>query len=990
MSTRDILTTMGMRAARGAETFEAAMAADLYEFWNRICDVAREQPQMFSGAQVEWIVRHLDARPSGAFTALLNLAGRDPGRAAGLCRTYRDLLARHPKEGLASAGYNLHEYNHLLDDEWIAAARGWYDENPEGAWGIMSAAGMYRASLLTPATIAWFEDRAEGHPENYARMLFGVADRDEARREEFLRKAVAAIDRFPGPALAAAATCARQEAHLSTGPVIDAVIRHLDANPEKAWEFLSGASYAVPAALTEERLDAMERNLASGAKSLYAILARVAAKSGDRARAALDRYARLLPARPYEAIEALYYLSHNETHLLRQDLVDGVAAHFSANPYHAFDVLRRCLDDRPELIQERHLEAGVANIAEASNWAFGFFKAVLQSRPEFAPIATVALFECLGREPQNRAGTREEEIDAIVAVAQASHVKTELERLLRMPPSAGSRRARALMAILFRQTSRSKQYVLLEALRFVATAAIRESGLPTPLWDFLMFLLDESGDDAVSTAAAERFLEGAFQLHYLMDRGADHDEFRRRFDPREPAAEAWPGGAEFLQRDEPLTRLYRVVATLSKRLGRTLRLRPIEEFARRAMAAEIELQQIEALLEGAEGKRRERLEERVAALNRQLSCWINPEYARAFGDPEAEKRLGEEARKLLARERRDLTKHLRDTLRAELTRLAVEGVDGSRMDLYRKRLRSVLGRDVDISRIEPSILPSFLFFSSLGDFPNNRKYLARLIEDRLEKRPHDWLRTEPPAAEWAARVRAARPGIRLDRWRAPFSKEFAYRPRDAAEERRRRVKADLAQARDLLEKAGATGIARGDRAELEAKLAELRAPAPEPEAEEKTPRRDPPDPRLLDEVETNLRRVRIVEDTPVTDFEGTLTLSVETDPFEILFMGEYGFASCLSLRGRNVWSAVSNAIDVDKAIVWAKEPGGNVVGRRLLALLPQGLLSYRTYTNRHGLALDPLFSEFVDALAAHVGTVVIHEGSPGALLSDQWYDDGAV
>ena len=140
----------------------------------------------------------------------------------------------------------------------------------------------------------------------------------------------------------------------------------------------------------------------------------------------------------------------------------------------------------------------------------------------------------------------------------------------------------------------------------------------------------------------------------------------------------------------------------------------------------------------------------------------------------------------------------------------------------------------------------------------------------------------------------------------------------------------------------------------------------------------------------NLERVRIAEQTPDSDFEGRILLTVETDPFEILFMGEYGFASCLSLRGSNAWSAVSNAIDIDKAIVWAKEPGGNVVGRRLLALTPRGVLTYRTYTNRHGLALDQAFSDFVEAYAKHCGVPIVHDGTTGPLLSDRWYDDGAI
>jgi hypothetical protein len=313
------------------------------------------------------------------------------------------------------------------------------------------------------------------------------------------------------------------------------------------------------------------------------------------------------------------------------------------------------------------------------------------------------------------------------------------------------------------------------------------------------------------------------------------------------------------------------------------------------------------------------------------------------------------------------------------------------MELYRNRLKDALGRDVDMAEIEPKILPAFLWFQAIGRMPNNTKYLRLLIEDRIARRPHDWLRTEPPALEWAERVRKEQPEVRLERWRAPFEKEFQYRPKDALAEKRRRIKADLAQARTLLEKAGARGLASDSYEELAAALQELTVPPPPSKGDGKEePKRPAPDPELLQEIGMNLERVRIAEQTPDSDFEGRILLTVETDPFEILFMGEYGFASCLSLRGSNAWSAVSNAIDVDKAIVWAKEPGGNVVGRRLLALTPRGVLTYRTYTNRNGLALDQTFNQFVDEYARHCGVPVIHDGTTGPLLSDRWYDDGAV
>ena len=54
------------------------------------------------------------------------------------------------------------------------------------------------------------------------------------------------------------------------------------------------------------------------------------------------------------------------------------------------------------------------------------------------------------------------------------------------------------------------------------------------------------------------------------------------------------------------------------------------------------------------------------------------------------------------------------------------------------------------------------------------------------------------------------------------------------------------------------------------------------------------------------------------------------------------------------------------------------------------MLTFRTYTNRHGLALDKAFDEFVEAYAKHVGVPLTRHAHSGPLLSDRWYDDGAI
>src|SRR6185369_13930383 len=133
------------------------------------------------------------------------------------------------------------------------------------------------------------------------------------------------------------------------------------------------------------------------------------------------------------------------------------------------------------------------------------------------------------------------------------------------------------------------------------------------------------------------------------------------------------------------------------------------------------------------------------SLSQQLGFWRDPKYPDALRNPEGSTGLPEEAQKFLGREIKDLTKNLRDALRAEAIRIAIAAVERSRMDLYRYRLREALGRDIDLEEVEPKILPAFLWFGAIGGLRNNGKYLRRLIEDRIAKRPHDWLRSEPPA-----------------------------------------------------------------------------------------------------------------------------------------------------------------------------------------------------------------------------------------------------
>lgn len=996
---------MRQRHQSEVKTLDDYFALAPGEVMNRLCDVARQSPQLLDEAAIDWASRHLGDSAGGFFNLLIQIAARDPERRAALLATYRKLLPEHPVAALGAAGYSLHEHNALLDAGWIEIADRHFDRNPDGAWGIFESAAMYRPQFITPADVDRFEARRAAMPRDYFISLLSLADHWEDRTTEYLGRVLRAFPEHPAEAVEAAAFAGADSPKLLTLDLVEAVLRHFEKSAEKAWEFFQRAVKTRPEYFDDALLDRLTAKSAQGPGTLHFIVRRLIDATPDRSSSLMDRYVAFVRRHPEKGIhDACYDFQREDARHLRRDLVDAVCAGFVANAYPAYDFLWHCVAERPELIGQKEVDAALKNIGHATNRAFGFFRELVKLRPEFTREGTLALFEALAQEPVNRAYVRLEELEGITAVSEAAHIKTGLENALREPPKVGSRRARALMAIMFRQKLRARRHVLLEALRHAANIVLwrtipgdkaghEESEKYSPVWDFVMFIIDNSGENAVSTAAAERFLEGAFQLHYLCQTGNEHGEFLRKLDTGYPPAQPFPPGTEFLEADKDLAHLYRLVLDLGKRFGAEPRLQPLKEFAERKAAAEREMEVIEDGAKKAAGTRKRRLEERRHSLHRKLDAWADARYLRAFTDSAAESTLSEEARSLLRREKKDLAKQLRDALRAEAIEMAVAAVEKSRMALYKNRLRDALGRDVDMAEIEPRILPAFLWFQAIGRMPNNTKYLRRLIEDRIAHRPHDWLRTEPPALEWAERVRKEQPKVALDRWRAPFEKEFQYRPKDALAEKKRRIKADLAQARTLLEKAGAKGIASESYDELAGALQDLRTPPakqmePGEQGEEK--KIPPPDPALLEEISMNLERVRIAEQTPDSDFEGRIRLSVETDPFEILFMGEYGFASCLSLRGSNAWSAVSNAIDIDKVILWAREPGGNVVGRRLLALTPAGVLTFRTYTNRHGLALDQAFNEFVEAYAAHCGVPVVHQGTSGPLLSDRWYDDGAI
>jgi hypothetical protein len=117
-------------------------------------------------------------------------------------------------------------------------------------------------------------------------------------------------------------------------------------------------------------------------------------------------------------------------------------------------------------------------------------------------------------------------------------------------------------------------------------------------------------------------------------------------------------------------------------------------------------------------------------------------------------------------------------------------------------------------------------------------------------------------------------------------------------------------------------------------------------------------------------------------------LGFEKDPLEVLRMGEY-FQTCLSPGSFNFFSAVANAVDVNKQVIYARDNHGQVVGRCLVALTDTGrLLTFNPYCHVPEIGLGELVARFVECLAAELGTQVARGGTVPPLVAPDWYDDG--
>lgn len=120
-----------------------------------------------------------------------------------------------------------------------------------------------------------------------------------------------------------------------------------------------------------------------------------------------------------------------------------------------------------------------------------------------------------------------------------------------------------------------------------------------------------------------------------------------------------------------------------------------------------------------------------------------------------------------------------------------------------------------------------------------------------------------------------------------------------------------------------------------------------------------------------------------------IIIQPEFNPMEILQMGNYVANSCLATTGANSWSAVVNAVEVNKRILWAKDSKGNILARLLIAIdKKKKLLRFPIYY-ASDMDLNRFFNDYLRDLARKCDFGLNGDKSKVKLLfSERWYSDG--
>jgi hypothetical protein len=129
-----------------------------------------------------------------------------------------------------------------------------------------------------------------------------------------------------------------------------------------------------------------------------------------------------------------------------------------------------------------------------------------------------------------------------------------------------------------------------------------------------------------------------------------------------------------------------------------------------------------------------------------------------------------------------------------------------------------------------------------------------------------------------------------------------------------------------------------------------------------------------------------------TEDDREVVIRLEQDALEVLKMGTY-VGSCLGLGGGHAYSAAAALLDVNKQVLYARDPHGTVIARQLVAISDDDqLVPFSVYPQSAPSWLQLAFDEYDTKLAAALGISRINPTQAydvENVLSHDWWDDGA-
>jgi hypothetical protein len=151
---------------------------------------------------------------------------------------------------------------------------------------------------------------------------------------------------------------------------------------------------------------------------------------------------------------------------------------------------------------------------------------------------------------------------------------------------------------------------------------------------------------------------------------------------------------------------------------------------------------------------------------------------------------------------------------------------------------------------------------------------------------------------------------------------------------------------------------------------------------------DKHDKTLLKDLKTQLNALRSLQGVERGRAAQSITIESEFDSLEILQMGNYVAGSCLNVNGAYKWSAVVNACEANKRVLYARDEHGNVIGRVLIAVDNNDRIVRFPVYYATSIPLDEYFNDYIKKLAERCKLSLNgNADNVQNLIASRWYHD---